>query len=109
LKTVPKEFAWPAVPPPRRFDIIIDESDDWRGEKLARLRAVVLAADPAVVEEVKRKKPHDRGASPYGLTTGSSGHLHAQRAGFGARSRALGASAIDADARGEFGDRRSSG
>src|ERR1700758_3392869 len=27
------------------------------GEKLARLRAVVLAADPAIVEEVKWKKP----------------------------------------------------
>jgi hypothetical protein len=41
----------------REVDAIIDKSDDWRGEKLARLRAVVLTADPAVVEEVKWKKP----------------------------------------------------
>jgi hypothetical protein len=41
----------------REVDVILDKSDDWRGEKLARLRAVVLKADPAVVEEVKWKKP----------------------------------------------------
>jgi hypothetical protein len=38
-------------------DAIIEKSDDWRGETLARLRAVILTADPAVVEEVKWKKP----------------------------------------------------
>jgi hypothetical protein len=38
-------------------DAIIDKSDDWRGQKLARLRAVILTADPPVVEEVKWKKP----------------------------------------------------
>ena len=41
----------------KEVDAIIDNSDDWRGEKLARLRAMVLAADPAIVEEVKWKKP----------------------------------------------------
>jgi hypothetical protein len=41
----------------KEVDVIIDKSGDWRGEKLARLRAVVLRADPAVVEEVKWKKP----------------------------------------------------
>jgi hypothetical protein len=41
----------------KEVDAILDQSDDWRGEKLARLRAVVLKADPAVVEEVKWKKP----------------------------------------------------
>ncbi len=30
---------------------------DWRGEMLARLRAVIKAADPEVVEECKWKKP----------------------------------------------------
>jgi hypothetical protein len=38
-------------------DAIIAAADDWRGEKLARLRAIVIAADPGVVEEVKWKKP----------------------------------------------------
>lgn len=41
----------------REVDAIIAMSDDWRGEKLARLRAVVVEADPAMVEEVKWKKP----------------------------------------------------
>jgi hypothetical protein len=41
----------------KEVDAIIDNSDDWRGAKLARLRAVVLTADPSVVEDVKWKKP----------------------------------------------------
>lgn len=41
----------------REVDAIIDNSEDWRGQTLARLRAVVVAADPAIVEEVKWKKP----------------------------------------------------
>jgi len=39
------------------IDAIIRESDDWRGEALSRLRGIVLGAGPAVVEEVKWKKP----------------------------------------------------
>jgi len=41
----------------QQVDAIIGQSDDWRGQKLALLRSVVLAADPAVSEEVKWKKP----------------------------------------------------
>lgn len=41
----------------RQIDAIITMHGDWRGKTLARLRAVILAADPAVVEEVKWKKP----------------------------------------------------
>jgi len=41
----------------KEIDAIIDKSDDWRGEELARLRAVVITAGPAVIEEVKWKKP----------------------------------------------------
>ena len=41
----------------QEVDAIIQKSNDWRGEKLALLRAVVLGADPGVVEEVKWKKP----------------------------------------------------
>jgi hypothetical protein len=38
-------------------DAILRKSDDWRGETLSRLREIVLGAGPAVVEEVKWKKP----------------------------------------------------
>ena len=41
----------------QQIDAIIKEPGDWRGEKLAQLRAVIKKADPAVVEEVKWKKP----------------------------------------------------
>lgn len=35
----------------------IEELDDWRGEMLAQLRALIRQADPEVVEEVKWRKP----------------------------------------------------
>jgi len=41
----------------RQIDAIIKKSGDWRGEKLSQLRTVIKKADPAVVEEVKWKKP----------------------------------------------------
>ena len=41
----------------QQIDAIIKESGDWRGKKLSQLRAVIKKADPAVVEEVKWKKP----------------------------------------------------
>jgi hypothetical protein len=40
-----------------QIDAIIEKSGDWRGETLSQLRAIVVAADPDVVEEVKWKKP----------------------------------------------------
>jgi hypothetical protein len=40
-----------------QIDDIIKKSSDWRGATLAQLRAVIKEADPAVVEEVKWKKP----------------------------------------------------
>ena len=40
-----------------QIDAIIRMAGDWRGETLAQLRAVIRQADPAVVEEVKWKKP----------------------------------------------------
>ena len=42
---------------PQEIDAIISNSSDWRGETLSRLRGIVLAAGPPVVEEVKWKKP----------------------------------------------------
>jgi hypothetical protein len=41
----------------RQIDAIIKKSGDWRGEMLSRLRTVIKKTDPAVVEEVKWKKP----------------------------------------------------
>ena len=39
--------------PSQRIDARIEELDDWRGEMLGRLRALVKEADPEVVEEWK--------------------------------------------------------
>lgn len=41
----------------QQIDAIIKEPGDWRGKKLSQLRIVIKKADPAVVEEVKWKKP----------------------------------------------------
>jgi hypothetical protein len=49
--------------PAQQIDAIIKEPGDWRGKKLAQLRAVIKKADPAVVEEVKWKKP----SKPLGI------------------------------------------
>ena len=47
----------------QQIDAIIKEPGDWRGEKLSQLRALIKEADPAVVEEVKWKKP----SNPMGV------------------------------------------
>ena len=41
----------------QEIDAIISNADDWRGALLAELRGIVLTADPAIVEDVKWKKP----------------------------------------------------
>lgn len=41
----------------QQIEDIIKMPGDWRGERLAQLRALINEADPAVVEEVKWKKP----------------------------------------------------
>jgi hypothetical protein len=45
------------VPVSKQIDAIVAKSGDWRGRTLAELRAIVKRADPAVVEEVKWRKP----------------------------------------------------
>lgn len=40
-----------------QIDDIIKMHDDWHGEMLAKLRAIILETDPGIVEEVKWKKP----------------------------------------------------
>jgi hypothetical protein len=39
------------------IDERIEQLDDWRGEMLARLRALIIQADPEVVEEWKWETP----------------------------------------------------
>jgi hypothetical protein len=43
--------------PAQLIDARIKELSDWRGETLARVRALIKEADPEVVEEVKWRKP----------------------------------------------------
>jgi hypothetical protein len=43
--------------PAKLIDARIKELDDWRGKTLARLRALIKQADPAVVEEWKWNVP----------------------------------------------------
>lgn len=41
----------------QRIDDIINKNDDWRGSLLASLRGLIKQAHPALIEEVKWKKP----------------------------------------------------
>jgi hypothetical protein len=41
----------------RRIDKPVRDQGDWRAETLARMRALILEADPEMVEERKWKKP----------------------------------------------------
>ena len=41
----------------QEIDAIISEHRDWKGKTLSQLRILIKKADPAVVEEVKWKKP----------------------------------------------------
>ena len=49
--------------PSKRIDLKIGQLADWRGEMLARIRALIKQADPEVVEEVKWVKP----SNPLGV------------------------------------------
>ena len=49
--------------PSRLIDARIKALSDWRGETLARVRKLIKEADPAVVEEVKWRKP----SNPMGV------------------------------------------
>jgi hypothetical protein len=55
-KTAPKEGK-AADSPARLIDARIRKLGDWRGDTLARMRALIKEADPEVVEEVKWRKP----------------------------------------------------
>jgi hypothetical protein len=48
----------------KEIDDIIKSFDDWRGEKMAQIRALIKEADPEVIEEVKWKKPSNPAGIP---------------------------------------------
>jgi hypothetical protein len=50
--------------PARRIDAKIKELGGWRGETLARVRAIIRDADPDVVEETKWQKPSNPSGVP---------------------------------------------
>jgi hypothetical protein len=55
-KTIP-EAARAEVCAVQSIDAAIKRHDDWRGETLAKVRALIKEADPEVVEDVKWRKP----------------------------------------------------
>ena len=61
-KTGSKEAKGPDSPS-RLIDARIEKLGDWRGETLARVRAVIKQADPEIVEAVKWRKP----SNPMGV------------------------------------------
>lgn len=50
--------------PSQLVDARITELDEWRGETLARIRELIKAADPEVVEEIKWRKPSNPSGVP---------------------------------------------
>ena len=50
--------------PSQLIDARIAELDDWRGETLASVRALIHDAEPDVVETVKWRKPSNPGGVP---------------------------------------------
>lgn len=59
-----KGSSMPDRSPSQQIDDIIEDVADWRGRLLSQLRALIQEADPAVVEEVKWKKPSKPLGSP---------------------------------------------
>ena len=53
--------------PSQLIDAKVAALDDWRGATLARVRALIRAADPDVIEELKWQKP----TNPAGVPTWS--------------------------------------
>jgi len=62
-KGAPKE-AKAGDSPSRLIAARISELNDWRGETLARVRALIEEADPEAVEEVKWRKPSNPAGVP---------------------------------------------
>jgi hypothetical protein len=71
-----KSSAQNEEPPSQLIDARIAELGDWRGETLARLRALIKKADPDVVEEWKWRKATNPGVPVWshqgGICTGET-------------------------------------
>lgn len=52
------------APPEALIDATIAELDDWRGQMLAHVRALIREAEPDVVETVKWRKPSNPNGVP---------------------------------------------
>jgi hypothetical protein len=52
------------VPASDEIDAMLARLADWRGEILSRVRALILQADPEIVEEVKWRKPSNPSGVP---------------------------------------------
>ena len=50
--------------PSKKIDAIINEHCDWKGKTLSELRSLIKKTDPAMVEEVKWKKPTNPSGVP---------------------------------------------
>ena len=50
--------------PSRQIDAKIEALGDWRGETLARMRALIKEADPNVTEAIKWRKPSNPAGVP---------------------------------------------
>ena len=55
----------PDTDPSAEIDVIVGGLDDWRGERLRRLRTLIHDAVPDVVEEIKWRNP----SNPAGVPT----------------------------------------
>jgi hypothetical protein len=71
-----KSSAQDAEDPAQLIDAKIKELGDWRGQTLARVRALIKQADPEVVEEWKWRKPTNPGVPVWshkgGICTGET-------------------------------------
>ncbi len=57
--------------PSELIDTRISQLGDWRGEVLARVRRIIRAADPDIIEEVKWRKP----SNPLGVPVWECGGI----------------------------------
>jgi hypothetical protein len=60
-----------SLPPAELIDARIEALGGWRGETLARIRALIRQADPEVVETVKWRKP----SNPWGVPVWEHGGI----------------------------------
>ena len=63
----------------KQIDAIVKKATGWKGERLGQLRALIRAADPGIIEEVKWKKPSRPDAWPCGPATASSASARRSR------------------------------